>query len=327
MKKIACVGYHSTGAGVIDCLFREFDNVTQGTYEVEARMIQDPDCVSDLEYYLVENPHRLNSGFEIKRFKKYVKENSRSYKKIFGNQWETISNQYADSLAEFQYDGYWHGDIWLLSKPLQMYHTIRRGFAKLTPKKYRKPAWYNYFPWLKSYHVNLTEEEFLNKTRIYIDKLAIAANKNNAEYVVLDQLVAPDQLKRQCRYVNDLKVIVVDRDPRDVYIDQMINGNHVLPKDPKQFSEAYKNTRKNMVEDNESCMLINFEDLIYRYDKSIKSVLEFVGIEKEHHIAPKTIFNPSISIKNTKQWERYPQYNDACEVIVKCLPNMLHRFE
>ena len=81
MRKIACVGYHATGAGVIDDLFREFDNVAQGTYEVETRLLQDPDGISDLEYYLVDNPHRLNSGYELKRFLTYVKNTTRSYKK------------------------------------------------------------------------------------------------------------------------------------------------------------------------------------------------------------------------------------------------------
>ena len=327
MKKIACVGYHSTGAGVIDCLFREFDNVMQGTYEVEARMIQDPDCVSDLEYNLVENPHRLNSGFAIKRFKQYVDKTNRSYRKIFGNEWKRISYEYADSLADFQYDGYWHGDIWILNPILRYYHTFRRALAKLTPKRYRKPAWYNYFPWIKSYHVCISEEEFLKKTRLYIDELCEVANKKNAEYVVLDQLIAPDQVERQSRYVNDLKIIIVDRDPRDVYIDQMINGNHVLPKDPLQFSKAYRDCRKHTVYDSEICMSISFEDLIYRYDESIKKVMDFVGIDIRHHIHPQTVFKPEISIKNTKQWERYPEYSGACEVIAKNLPELLHRFE
>ena len=39
MKKIACVGYHGTGAGVVDDLFREFDNVYHGTYEAEVRLL------------------------------------------------------------------------------------------------------------------------------------------------------------------------------------------------------------------------------------------------------------------------------------------------
>ena len=80
MKKIACVGYHATGAGVIDDLFREFDNVAQGMYEVETRLLQDPDGISDLEYNLVENPHRLNSGYALKRYIKYAGNTARSCK-------------------------------------------------------------------------------------------------------------------------------------------------------------------------------------------------------------------------------------------------------
>ena len=106
MKKIACVGYHATGAGVIDDLFREFDNVTQGQYECEMRVLQDPDGISDLEYNLVENPHRLNSGFAIKRFKKYVDRMDRTYRKIFGKKWKSISYDYAESLAKINYNGF-----------------------------------------------------------------------------------------------------------------------------------------------------------------------------------------------------------------------------
>ena len=88
MKKIACVGYHATGAGVIDDLFREFDNVAQGMYEVETRLLQDPDGVSDLEYYLVDNPHRLNSGYALKRYLKYAR--NLSYPQLDFSQAEDI---------------------------------------------------------------------------------------------------------------------------------------------------------------------------------------------------------------------------------------------
>lgn len=34
MKKIAIAGYHYSGCGVIDDLFREFDNVAQSSFNV-----------------------------------------------------------------------------------------------------------------------------------------------------------------------------------------------------------------------------------------------------------------------------------------------------
>ena len=199
MKKIACVGYHATGAGVIDDLFREFDNVAQGQYEVESRLLQDPDGISDLEYNLVDNPHRLNSGFAVKRFLKYVKTTNRTYTKIFGRKWKQLSEQYAHSLATFEFQGYWHGDVWLLNPFWRYLHKFRRGIAKILPKAIRKPAYYNYFPWLKSYHFNLTKEEFYKKTQNYIDELCSAMNIDNREYVVLDQLIAPGN---PARYMN-----------------------------------------------------------------------------------------------------------------------------
>lgn len=62
MKKIACVSYHGTGESVIDDLLCECNNVCHGTYEAELRILHDPDAISDLEYHLVECPHRLSSG-------------------------------------------------------------------------------------------------------------------------------------------------------------------------------------------------------------------------------------------------------------------------
>ena len=95
MKKIACVGYHGTGAGVIDDLFREFDNIYHGSYEAEVRLLHDPDGISDLEYHLVENPHRLSSGIVIKRFISYAKSQERQATKIFGNLWMDMIISYA----------------------------------------------------------------------------------------------------------------------------------------------------------------------------------------------------------------------------------------
>lgn len=327
MKKIACVGYHATGAGVIDDLFREFDNVAQGQYEVESRLLQDPDGISDLEYNLVDNPHRLNSGFAIKRFLKYVKITNRTYTKIFGEKWRKLSEEYAHSLATFEFQGYWHGDVWLLNPFWRYLHKFRRGIAKISPKAIRKPSYYNYFPWLKSYHVSLTREEFYTKTQEYIDKLCSAMNAENKEYVVLDQLVAPGNPARYANYANDLKIIIVDRDPRDVYLHQLNHKDHVLPTDVHQFCQEYRDDRKKISNLPENqCMEITFEQLIYHYDEYVQKVIDFIGIDKSHWIKPKSHFNPEKSIKNTRLWEKTEQHQKEIQIIEEELKDMLHEF-
>ena len=66
--------------------------------------------------------------------------------------------------------------------------------------------------------------------------------------------------------------------------------------------------------------------MIYKYDEMVNKVLNFVGISPNHHISPKTHFNPAISIQGTKLWEKYPQYNDAVKIIEKELPDYLHQY-
>jgi hypothetical protein len=325
MKKIACVGYHATGAGVIDDLFREFDNVTQGQYEVECRVLQDPDGIADLEYNLVENPHRLNSGFAVKRFQNYVKRMSRTYRKIFGKEWESLSDEYVRSIVKINYRGYWHGDIWLLHPVLRYYHLFRRACSKIAPKKLKKPAHYNYFPWLHTYHAYMEEEAFLERTRDYMDRLCESMNREGKEYVLLDQLYAPGNIGRYVRYMRDAKVIVVDRDPRDVYINQRRAKEHTLPSDPYEFCVAYRDARVKISHaPEEVCMYITFEDMVQRYDEMLPKVMKFVGISPEHHVHKQTRFNPDVSVNNIRQWERYPEYEAAIKIIEQELPEFLY---
>lgn len=327
MKKIACVGYHATGAGVIDDLFREFDNVAQCSYEFEFRILQDPDGISDLEYNLIENPHRLNSGFAVKRFQKYLKRMRYAYTRNFGPQWVKASEKYISELVKIEYSGYWHGDIWLLNPVLQYYHLACRAISRISPKKLKKPAYYNYFPRLHTYHVCVDEMDFLKHTQAYLDALCEAINPEEKEFILMDQPFSPSNLARYTRYVDDVKTIVVDRDPRDVFIFQQLIKEHTLPSDVYGFCEVYRDSRNKVSDAPEgSCLYVTFEDMIYHYDENVKKVLEFVGIDESHHVRKRERFNPDISIKNTKLWEKYPEYADEVKVIEEKLDEFLYHY-
>ena len=70
MKFITCASYYGTGSSAITDLVNECDNVhDMGDYEF--RFIQDPDGIADLEYNLVENNHRHNSGYALKRYENH----------------------------------------------------------------------------------------------------------------------------------------------------------------------------------------------------------------------------------------------------------------
>lgn len=327
MKKISCVGYHGTGSGVIDDLFREFDNVCQSKTGLEVRVLQDPDGISDLEFHLVENPDRMGGSVAIKRFLKFVERSDRTYSYVFGKKWREESIRFVDSIKTFYYNGYSSCDLLFLSSWQRFKYKFRRGINRLMPSKLKKPTWYNYFPKICSYHARLTEEDFLEKTRAYVDKLSAALNTENKEFVLLDQILSACNPSRYTRYVNDLKVIVVDRDPRDLYINHFKCKDHRFPKDPYEFCTYYRDIRKMVSEyDPSEVLFVNFADMIYHYDTYVKKVADFVGIDLKHHVNPKKFFNPDISIRGTQMWKAYPQYAEAVKIIEQNLPEYLYPY-
>lgn len=329
MKKLTCISYHGTGSGAVDDLLKEFDNIASGPTEFEFRLLHDPDGISDLEYNLVNNPHRLNSSHAIKRFEKYCRYLHRNNTALFGKAWDLYTKKYINSLIKFEYYASWQGDVWLL--PLHRYYILkfRRLLAKISPPAIRKPNYYNYFPDIKSYHVAITEERFLKLTKKYIDALCKGLNKDNKEFVLLDQAVSTMNIQRYLRYVNDMKVIIVDRDPRDTYINHQKGKDNVLPKDPEKFSIAYRDYRRTLkeeLEDTEHILKIQFEDLIFNYDRTVSRIMDFLKIDSSHHISPKALFVPEISVNNTRQWEKLEGYEEAVKIIEKMLPEYLYSF-
>lgn len=325
MKKIACVGHHCTGAGVIDDLLRECDNVAQGGYEVEFRLLQDADGISDLEYNLVENPHRLYSGFALRRFLIYIKNLKRGYKSLFGPEYYKLAEEYVNSLAKFKYRG--TGFLGFVLEPWygKAFYWARRARNMIC----RKMGWrrnLNYLPWVYSYHAICTEKEFLDATRSYIDKLCEKMNPQKKEFVMLDQCISPINPSRYVRYVNDLKVVIVERDPRDIYVHQKRLHEYVLPiADVHQYCQAYRDNRRVVGGIPENVMLVRFEDMILHYDEMVPKVFDFLGIDpKVHHKSPKTHFNPSVSVRGIGSWRNYPEYAEDIKIIETELSDLIY---
>lgn len=327
MKKIACIGYHETGAGVIDNIFRECDNVCQGSYGAEVRFLHDPDGISDLEFHLVENPHRLSSALAIKRFVKYAESQSRQISKVFGNGWLPFVKDFADSLALCKFKGYTNGDVLLLSDYQRNMLFLKKAFNKMKPIRFRHPTWYNYLPNMVTYYSKMDENVFLQKVQNFTEAFSERVNNQHSEYVVLDQFIGVDNPSRYLRYVKgDIVVYVVDRDPRDLYIHYQIRKDKVLPNDVEQFCVVYRSIRERTSPFPENVLYLRFEDLINNYESSVDKVLNFAGIGKEHHIAPRQYFDPVKSAVGMKLWERYPQFKDEVAYISKTLPDYLYSY-
>ena len=337
MKKIACCGYHATGSGVISDLLREMNNVACPKYGAEIRLLHDSDCISDLEYHLVTDPHRLSSGLAIKRFQNYCKEQTRMEYKIFGNMWMELVNEFANSLIIHSYKGWIDSDLQFMSawkkrivfcKKALFFLLRQRPISELVPKKWQRPRWFDYYPEYETYYSRLSEESFIAKTKSFVEKLCSVINPEGKEYVLLDQFASAHNPMRDLRYVDDMKIIIVDRDPRDLYIHHMVHKDHVLPKDPKKFAIQYRLMRQVLApEDSQKILRISYEDMIFHYEEMVQKVLDFLGIDKSHHVSVKQYFKPGVSINGTQLWRHcVKDYTEAVKIIQEELPDMLYEF-
>lgn len=327
MKKVTCISFHGTGSGAIDDYLKEFNNVSGAPSNYESRFLYDPDGLMDLYYNVCINPNRLNSEFAIKRYKEYVIKYKRTYEKIFGNKWIRISNSFIDNISEFSYYGYWVSDMRYLNPVIKAVYYFRRLIDKVMPKRFRKPVHFDYFPRKKMYQPIYSKENFIKNCKDYINQLCKEINDDESKLVILDQFVPTSNIDKYLELVDNLKVIVVDRDPRDVFIKHFTDKDHVLPKDIHQFIINYRETRKIAYnENNEDVLRLNFEDIIYNYQKTMEKVNRFLNLDEANHIDKFKYLNPNISIKNTKLWEKYPQFSKEIQMIEKELSDFIYNY-
>lgn len=333
MRFISCASYYGSGSSAITDLVSEFENVYSFTDE-EFRFVQDPDGVSDLEYNLVENFNRHNSGHAIKRYKKLVDFYcgnffGKKYEGFFHGNWKKYSDEYIEALTDFKYNGWWQYDLLDKGDFFYFRKRILNKILRLTLWRNQPERTLNTMKDEITYCSHPSEEKFLKCTKEYIYKL-FSSVCGNAENVMVDQIVPPTNLNRYIRYFDDIKVCIVDRDPRDVFVlEKYVWRDGIIPMDPEIFCKWFKYTRshrKEEVIDKNKVLYVQFEDLVYSYDSAVNEIANWLNLDLNQHTKNRQLFNPSRSIKNTQTWKQFPQSRDEVRYIEKELSEYLYRF-
>ncbi|RVU70938.1 MULTISPECIES: hypothetical protein [Lactobacillus] len=333
MRIISCASYYGSGSSAITDLLSEYNNIYSFTDE-EFRFVQDPDGISDLEYNLVQNFNRHNSGRAIKRYKKLVDFYSgnifsHKYEKYFHGKWKKMSYQYISDLVDFSYKGSWMYDY--LDRGVTFYYLTHLPTKLLHATIWRKQPerFLNLLSNEITYCSHPTENKFLSLTRKYIDELFGSASKGYSN-VVIDQIVPSTNLSRYLRYFNDIDVIIVDRDPRDIYcLEKYVWKDGMIPTDVETFCKWFKYTRyqrENEVKQNKHVYFVQFEDLIFHYEDTVKQVEKSLSLNSEDHNEVRKYFNPKESIKNTQTWKKFNCDATEIKYIEQELADYLYHF-
>jgi hypothetical protein len=332
MRIITCAGYYRTGSSAVSDLFSEFNNcVSLGDYEF--RFVQDPDGISDLEYNIVENNHRHNTSHAIKRFIRLVRFLNGTwyaprYRRFFNDMFMKYSIEYIANITELQCHSWWHRDQMDRGS---IFYSLDRLYAKVIGCIQKGRSNTSMLKKEPSFFTSISREDFYKHTKEYLSKLFDYANKTNVEFMMVDQLVPPSNISRYLNYFNDIKIISVDRDPRDLYILEKTKYRWgIMPyNNVETFCEWYRITRRHRVCETDhgtNIIRINFEDLIYNYDETCKKLISFVGLKQEDHVLKKKVFNPAISLRNTKVYERHPEALRDVQYIEDRLSEYLYQF-
>ena len=330
MKILTCASYFGTGSSALTDLFSEYSNVHPNN-EFEFRFAHDPNGMMDLEYRLVENFNREVSGYGLKQFVKFVQYNhgtwfNKKYETYFHGKYLEYSNQYIDELTDFKYKGFWHYD--LAAKGKFRYYFLG-VFNKINIKLKAKKA--SVLPKEITYCSNPGEEKFLKASQEYTSNLLNYMNDDNKEYIVVDQLVPSTNTGKCMRYFKDeMFVFIVDRDPRDVYMlcKTIWRWDHIFPHDSvESWCKWFRYVRENSKNQNNSrIMYLQFEDLIYHYEDSVKKIEEFTGLKSSEHLEKFARLNPKRSFYNTQIFTRNKKFEKDIKVIEEMLPEFLYDF-
>lgn len=333
-KIITCTGFYGTGSSAITDFLSEFDNCTSlGDYEF--RFIHEPNGIRDLEYNIIENNHRHNTSNAIKQYIKYANHLNgdiirKGYRRYWGDYFMEATKKYINNICEVQCGTWWNYDQYQKGTLFNDLDLIYKGICNKLGFVDRSLLT---LMGEKGYYTAISKEEFYQHTQEYISNLINFINKTNSDFIMLDQLVPPVNIDQYLHYFkDDLKVIVVDRDPRDCYLlEAVVWKTGIIPyKSVTDFCKWYKIIRKNINVDKENTSVIlriNFEDMVYQYDETIAKIMDFIGLEVSNHKFVKEKFNPSISINNTNLKYLYPEYRKDIAIIEEELSEHIYDFD
>lgn len=340
---VAVTGYFGTGSSAVVDLLKEYKNVRIAPFNnksYEHNVLYHHGGLYDVCALLsrgntLYTSDKVISTFinEMKRLNDYNYVWFGSYKKMFGNKFMDLVNEFVDSISEKREDKTTNHIVKTRFSPVKLAAQIalrimkNRRFSNYGVKYiYDKEDAYCALP---------DEAKLYEAARKFTSGYFSLFDRNQENEVkIFDHIIWPGQIDAFSDCFDDnFKMIIVDRDPRDLYIlDQHIWSKNKFrkskihfPKDIESFSNEWKKTFVNKY-DNPNAMMVHFEDLVYDYENTVKRIEDFLGLEKEQHSMAKKYFEPEDSIENTQVFRVNTEWEKEAKRIAELLPDLVYDF-
>lgn len=314
-------GYMNSGSSAITDLLSEFKDFSNVGKTQEFIFMHCPYGILDLEKSLLKPISHLSSKEAIKNFrnmmhKLYDLEGwwPSYYKTYISEDFMKYVDNYLNAITDHKYKGFWYMDEF----------PIKRTILSRIKNKIKKVDRMSEINMTLAYP---TEEKFYKESKKFIQKVINDLNKDNQKNIIIDQLLLPYNGEALNKYFDNTKLIIVERDPRDVFI---LNKESIsivpFPTDALEFTKMYKNIRNlPTANDKNNVLKIKFEDLVYNYEKTLMKIYKFLEVDSKNHVDKKSRFIPEKSINNTQLFINYKN-QDEIKIIERELKEYLYDF-
>jgi len=319
IKVVSYGGYYSTGGSVVRDIFREFEPNFE--LSIEFRLIKERFGLLDLERTILHDyaPESIDLAIRdfvwlasnLARKSGRFKKAGFSYDARTNDVFSASTSEFIDEISDYQYPMSWHFYDFKRSYFSQIY---RRFWNKVLTRNVRikegdtlatlsYPGKEKYFLAAKKYINSILSgiQDFNN-----CDKNSVVGLHNAIP------CFSVELIDRSIAYFSSCKIILIDRDPRDVFINYPKDSyGRYLPKTDnlmekvKSFVYFYKSIRVNQqsVINHPNVLFLKFEDVCFDYEKMLQKILDFSEVDKSEHINKGAVFSPEQSRKNIGMWK------------------------
>ena len=315
MRFVDLSGYAFTGKHAVIDLMREMEGHHVPHFQFEFALLRIQGGVLDLHHALCEDWSPIRSDAAIRRFKRLIRRlgasNSMrrpaswfeaagwSYETYFGGRFFALSDAYVHDLVQERRDAPWP------------YALADLGGFELFLRKLRSRL---RMPGALDFELTLARPaHFVERTREYLEAVLTSNVSADTTTVVLHNAFEPYTPGKSLKFFRHAKAIVVDRDPRDNYV----QGQWYAPfaSTPREFVVRYRMQREATdYTPHPDVLRIRFEDLVLEYERTLARILEHLGEPAARHVRPKQHFDPAVSRKNLGIWRAHQPQRDIAEI-------------
>lgn len=326
-------GYGATGASAYMDILSEFENI-RALKGVEFQLLQETDGLIDLAFHVTQRRNRLAESFAMERFLRVVNGSQcDNLNRVTSDVLRQRARGYLDAISTVHWKGRsgfqpadFNGAISLapINRALKW---VNRVTTRLIGK--------NAYPKHMMRQTDIGKERFVAETKEFLKDVIAALPNEGQENIALEQLFSTSNPCEGFEYFDDVRSIVVDRDPRDVYV----LTNYLLPhiatfmphdKDVRSFVEYWRAIHVS----NETCdetdakgkvLHVRFEDLVFARDETVSVLERFLGLR--HGGDYGRFFDPAASANNTCLYKTHCQEKSDIEYIEQHLSEFLYDFD